>query len=104
MPQLQAVSSLLEVLTFLYWLCRARRQVEDRRGKDQVIEPLGDNEPHMGRTGLTPGCLTLARIQDALAVYISVRLARGQFPGVHFELSGSDAPVRVPYCIVNSRI
>lgn len=74
--------------------CRTRRLADDRKvgGGDASQLSPGD-EPQIGKPGLTPGCPLLAGLQDALAVYISSRLVTGRYPGVHFELSGADAPV-----------
>lgn len=72
---------------------RARRMTDARKGKSPMLVSLNPKEPHMGRMGLTPGCPMLARIHDFMAAWISTSLAQGLYPGVHFELSGWDAPV-----------
>lgn len=71
---------------------RHRRQAEDRKG-GTALAPKAATEAYMGRPGLTPGCLLLAEIQDALTSYVASRLATGRYPGVHIELSGADVPV-----------
>ncbi|KAK9803810.1 hypothetical protein WJX73_001771 [Symbiochloris irregularis] len=71
---------------------RQRRLAEDRSGKETIHVACNSDEPSFGRLGLTPGCLLLATIQDALVSYIAQRIRGGRYPGVHFELSGADAP------------